>query len=114
MINNASLNDMLPQRTALTPDSELEDLVAQYISEMPSRVERLQHALAAGEWEHLKRIVHQLKGSAASYGFPAISVQAECVEQLLVQGTSGDHFREAVSELIVLCQLRQDPSDCTC
>jgi HPt (histidine-containing phosphotransfer) domain-containing protein len=92
---------------------ELEDLVDQYLSDMPARIERLNSSFANCDWEQISRNVHQLKGSAGSYGFPAISIQAERLEQLFADRTTSPEVTAALADLIALCEQAQSTRDAT-
>ena len=53
-------------------DPEMAELVELFITELPARVNALRSAWQAGQVSDVERMAHQLKGSSAGYGFPAI------------------------------------------
>jgi HPt (histidine-containing phosphotransfer) domain-containing protein len=64
-------------------DPEMADLVRQFVSELPARITALE-----GEWrerriQNVARLAHQLKGSCAGYGFPALGTAAATLEDRL-------------------------------
>lgn len=53
-------------------EDDLGDLVPLYLDERSADVERLTRASEAGAWGEVRSIGHRLKGTAVSYGFPAV------------------------------------------
>ena len=84
-------------------------IIARFVAALPTRV----HALRAELWvagsATLPRLVHQLKGAAGGYGFPAISSAAANVEQVLVANGSPDELASALDELDALCRRVREP-----
>jgi len=91
----------------LVGDPDLEELVALFVREMPDRVAALESLLADCDWDALRRSAHQLKGAAGSYGFAPISPSAAKVEDAIRQTSSEESIRQAVAELIDLCERAQ-------
>ena len=89
--------------SGLAADPDLGDIVDMFVEEMPQRVATLSEMLHAADWEGLRRIAHQLKGAAGSYGFDPISPSAGRVESVIQDGESEQRIRETVEELIDLC-----------
>lgn len=83
----------------------LERLRADYLAKFPARIEELSQALASwqeGDAEGLelvRRIAHRLRGSGASYGFPAISESAAALED----APESDVPERAAAFIEVLC-----------
>ncbi len=92
-----------PIFSPLARDADLAEIVAQYVAEMPARIERLHRLLASGEWEELRRVAHQLKGSAGSHGFGPISLRAGELETALSSGAPKAEIRAAVARLVDIC-----------
>lgn len=80
------------------------ELRSYFASRLPTRVRELAQALAplragtqdVGAWNHGRRLVHALRGTAGSYGFDAVSAAATTIESLLagpVDTTTPDHDR---------------------
>jgi HPt (histidine-containing phosphotransfer) domain-containing protein len=56
----------------------------QFAASLPAKVQEM-HALAASEsWDTLRRAAHRLRGSAATYGYPALGALAAAVEEALI------------------------------
>lgn len=70
-----------PLRSSLlAADPDMRDLVAEFVDELPARIESARQALQAADWALLKRISHQLKGAGGSYGYPEITTLAATME----------------------------------
>ncbi len=85
-------------------DPGLQDIVALFVEEMPARIETIARQLEAGQWEDLRRTIHQLKGSAGSHGFDEISPCAAAVEEAILHGAPEEQIRQQVEELLELCR----------
>ena len=87
----------------LGSDHDLEDILNQFVEEMPGRVGKLLRQLDDENWTELRRTAHQLKGAAGSYGFEPISPAASRVEHAISENESVEQIHEAVTELVDLC-----------
>jgi HPt (histidine-containing phosphotransfer) domain-containing protein len=92
-----------PLYSTLGGDPDLVEIVALFVDEMPARISAIATLLADGNWDDLRRAAHQLKGSAGSYGFPAISPLAAKVEDDVRNGQPEEAIRAAVDDLLGLC-----------
>jgi len=95
-------------RSQFGDDPEMRELVELFVSELPVRTHAISEALNGHQWEQVKRLSHQLKGSSAGYGFPTIGDAAGKVEHLLISGSLSDQqqldaLKSNVNELIGLC-----------
>jgi len=87
-------------------DPDLAELVAGFVDSLPEKVQVMQTALQAQDFEGLTRLAHQLKGAGGSYGFPSLTetaaeleaaAKAEDVEVAgLALGTLSGRCRSAV------------------
>lgn len=73
-------------RSAFVGDPEMEGIVFLFVSELPHRIESMQSALAASDWERLRTLAHQLKGAAGGYGFPQLGSAAALIDQGIREG----------------------------
>jgi signal transduction histidine kinase/DNA-binding response OmpR family regulator len=92
-----------PVVSTLNGDAELMELLAMFVAGLPERVSALERSLELGDLGGLTRQAHQLKGTAASYGFVAIAevaghLETNCKESAL------DAVRRQVSEVADLCR----------
>jgi signal transduction histidine kinase/CheY-like chemotaxis protein/HPt (histidine-containing phosphotransfer) domain-containing protein len=81
-------------------DARFQKLVDKFISTIPQKIKALEDALSGRDDEALPTLVHQLKGSAGSYGFEEISLRARrCEQALRPEGIDDEAFRQ-VKDLI--------------
>ncbi len=85
-------------------DPDLGELVELYVSEMPDRIAAMEHAFVKGDLEALGRAAHQMKGSAGSYGFDALTPYARTVEFAAKNAEPLDAIKNALDELILVCR----------
>ena len=100
-----------PIYSALGKDPDLKEIVGLFVAEMPDRISRLLDRLDAGDREEARRVVHQLRGSAGSYGFEPVSRLAARVEEAIRQSRPPEEIRRLAEELVGLCRrVRAGPS----
>ncbi len=56
------------------------DLLMDFVSCLDDRISRSQTAFASKSWVELGQIMHQLRGAAATYGFPGLAELAGSIE----------------------------------
>jgi two-component system, sensor histidine kinase len=76
--------------------------VVGFVSRLPSRVNALLNFAANQEMDELRRLVHQLKGAGAGFGFPAITEAARNAEALIKATAECRAVQAAVNELVEL------------
>lgn len=90
----------------------LQKLLAEYRAALPAKlanIERLQQAAIATEGDELaeyQRAVHQLAGSAGSYGLPEVSTAARALDRYLADVLAAETSRSAQRETELLTALR--------
>jgi HPt (histidine-containing phosphotransfer) domain-containing protein len=89
---------------ASDPDSDLLELVDQFVQEMPDRIEALESQSRNRNWEELTKLAHQLKGAAGSYGFEVITPCAQRLESAAKAAQEEDKILAALNELLDLCR----------
>ena len=92
-----------PIYSRLADDAELKRLVELFVQDMPERVSNLLARLEASDWEGVRRIAHQLKGAAGSYGFDPLTLSATRVEETVRQSRPAQEIRQSVEALVELC-----------
>ncbi len=102
MMKNSLPNDGIYSR--LCDDPDLTDILEMFVAEMPGRVDMLLRHLEEQNWESLRRVAHQLKGAAGSYGFETITPAAARVEHAIRDHEPEERIRTAVMELVDLCR----------
>jgi signal transduction histidine kinase/DNA-binding NarL/FixJ family response regulator len=81
-------------------DEDMGELVDRFVSALPDRMDSLREALGNDDLEAAARIAHQLKGTAAGYGFAPITESAARLESALHSNTD---VKECADHLIHLC-----------
>jgi HPt (histidine-containing phosphotransfer) domain-containing protein len=92
-----------PIYSPLGADPDFADLVEWYVAEMPERVVRLQSLFAAAAWDDLRRLAHQIKGAAGSYGFPQLTPLAGRLEHAIVCASPEAQIEADLAELLAIC-----------
>jgi signal transduction histidine kinase/DNA-binding response OmpR family regulator len=80
----------------------MQKAVAGFLSRLPERVSSLMALRDTGDIEELRRLVHQLKGSGAGYGFPEITQNAARAEAVIKSASDINIIKGEVDELIHL------------
>lgn len=66
----------------------VEDLLAiarsGFAGRLPAKVEEICALASRGAWQEVRVAAHKLRGSAATYGFPALSVLAAAIEDAVL------------------------------
>ena len=81
-------------------EQRFRELVKGFVAGIPKKISAIENARATGDEESLRTQVHQIKGSAGSYGFPNVSNCARRCQELLRSQTDSDAARSQVEELL--------------
>jgi len=73
-----------------------------FVSRLPAKVDALLQLRQAGDLEELRRLIHQLKGAGAGFGFPRISETAARAEAAIKAAAGVEAVCAGVEELIGL------------
>jgi HPt (histidine-containing phosphotransfer) domain-containing protein len=93
-----------PNSRDLSGDPAVAELVAFFLGELERRVPRMQKAWDQGDLEELARHAHDLRGSAASFGFPDITSCARTVEDGIAREADVSEVRERIEEMLLICR----------
>ncbi len=90
-------------------DPDMRELVELFAQEMPAKIQNFQTALEGSRMDDLRRLAHQLKGSAGGYGFGVVGDAAGRLEHRLVSAGADpaavlDQVRRDVEDLLTLCR----------
>jgi HPt (histidine-containing phosphotransfer) domain-containing protein len=83
---------------AIAQDPILSEVMDDFLVEIPEKIDLIAQMLDEGNTSEAMRFAHQLKGSAATFGFTVISARARSLEQACVAA-------QPVAELYELLQL---------
>jgi HPt (histidine-containing phosphotransfer) domain-containing protein len=88
----------------LAGDPGMAEIVETFVFGLSARAEAIERACSAQDVDSLRTLVHQLKGAAGSYGFPAITEAARTLEQATKSESSPETLRALSKALIALCR----------
>lgn len=105
---NSQSTDVHPQQieyvySELADDPDLRDLIQLFVDEMPYRAALYEELFRAGDFDELRRAIHQLKGAAGSYGFLPITEAAATLEQSIRHEAPYEQIRHQLHSLMRLC-----------
>ncbi|MEP6837732.1 MAG: ATP-binding protein [Bradyrhizobium sp.] len=66
--------------------AELEALAAEFRAGLPGQIDTVRASLDQSDWPRLKSLIHNLKGTAGSYGYPKLTEMAAAVDAELFAG----------------------------
>lgn len=90
--------------STLKDDADLKELVQQFARNLPERSSAMLRAYQAADVETLKRLAHQLSGSAGGYGFPTISEAARAVERAVGDRADEPSLQDHLNNLANICR----------
>jgi hypothetical protein len=70
-----------PEKIHVTVDASLQDLIPSYLEKRHADALKATEALAAGDYESVRRFGHNLKGTGGSYGFPVLTEFGGAIEE---------------------------------
>lgn len=83
-------------------DASFADIVLQFVNSLSERVNRMEEAIRAADFEALRVAAHQLKGSGGGYGYPVLTERAAELERKAKMKTI-DECVAALNELKQIC-----------
>lgn len=90
-------------QSTLRGDPDLEALVEMFVDEMPERIAAIQRCAEADDIEGVRRLAHQIKGSAGSHGFQPISDCAARLEDSIRDCRPELSIHQEVLSLMEMC-----------
>lgn len=84
-----------PLLSEYADQADMRELIENFVRDLPERVSRLQDAWENADASRIRVIAHQMKGSAAGYGFSPLGDAASALEAAL-EGVDRD--------LVVACR----------
>lgn len=86
--------------STMATDPDFGELVEMYVDEMPDRIGSLQEVRQASDVDGIRRLSHQIKGSAKGYGFEIISLLAAEAERVAIDGVDTEALFNKFDQLI--------------
>jgi len=99
-----SAEEAPPLVSELASEVELADIVRDFVRELVARAEAMRDAAREGDVASLKRLVHQLKGAAGSYGFAPIGDVARAIDERLAANAPLADLDHDLRRLAALCR----------
>ena len=75
-------------------------LVQRYVASFPELVERIRGLEQRGELEQVRTLVHRVRGTAATYGFPSASQAAGRCEDAIRAGEDRAEIARRIEDLL--------------
>ncbi len=92
-----------PFYSTLADDPDMAELIAMFVDELPQRVAAADELASRSDWESLRRLAHQLKGAAGSYGFPMLTDTSSALERACRIDPQEAEIRKALEDLAADC-----------
>lgn len=89
-------------RSSFAHEPEMTEVLAQYVAGLPRQARLLQTFLTEHRLLELRKVAHQIKGSAGGYGFMPVTHAADYVERMLHDHMSIEDIARGVRELLDL------------
>jgi CheY-like chemotaxis protein/HPt (histidine-containing phosphotransfer) domain-containing protein len=89
-------------RSALHDDPVVAEILAEFVGRLPERLEEMRQAVGSGQWDSLRQLAHQLKGSGGSYGYACLTDTARELEKH-ARGEDAEEAAKALETLERLC-----------
>jgi len=88
-----------PPRIRVIVDASIQDLIPGFLDKRRKDIPALAAALAAREFDTIRRLGHNLKGTGAGYGFPELSEMGAALEEA-AQAGNGQAIQVKLNELV--------------
>jgi HPt (histidine-containing phosphotransfer) domain-containing protein len=92
-----------PIRSTLIGDPDFKQILVEFVSKVPKRLESIRNAMNESDTENLCVLLHQLKGACGSYGFHELTPLASQLEAELRSGASLRSQLDALEIFIESC-----------
>jgi CheY-like chemotaxis protein len=105
--DSSLLDDVLePAPFSMRQLSGFQQIARAFERGLPQRLDSLRASIDGADWDAVRELVHMLKGSAASFGYPRVTDLAREIEQALVAGDTS-RAAELMTCLLQLDEVRQ-------
>ena len=82
------LNVIAPERESVSVDASFAPLIPKFLANRVKEISTMNAALAAQDFETVRKIAHGAKGAGGTYGFTAVTAMATAIESAAKQGMS--------------------------
>ncbi len=84
-----------PVASSISNDPDFAEILEFYLASMSEKEVRIREMVRTGDFVSLQREAHQIRGSAANYGFPQLSDLSREVEEACRRGDFASAQRQA-------------------
>ena len=98
-----------PIVSELADDSDLYIVADMFVERLCEILDKLQFAIDSDDLQSMRELLHELKGSGGSAGYPIITEQARFVESLILDDKI-EELADAIPNFINLCKRVESPS----
>ena len=81
IISKMPVQEIKPKKKS----ARMQQLIDRFVSELPERMENINHAFDSSSWDNLLVEIHKLKGLGTTMGFPEITECATDIHQKLIE-----------------------------
>ncbi len=92
-----------PIRSEFADDPDMSEIIDQFVSGLPQRINDMEDALKHNDYKTLRRCAHQTKGAGGSYGYTCLTEQAKELEQA-AKASDAEASRLQLNKLKNLCR----------
>ncbi|MGJ8680638.1 ATP-binding protein [Paraglaciecola sp.] len=92
---------------AIPVNAQFDELIENYRSSFAEKLSSIQQAVDIKDWPEISKMMHNLKGSAGSYGFQVLSDLAKLVEEKIEQNNLPEAQRYLADLQLCMAQLHQ-------
>ena len=85
-------------------DPYMKEIIGNFVVNLHKYCDDLNEAVVTSNREQLRRLGHNIAGSAGGYGFPMISEAAKVVENMIKDDSNLDDIALEVDSLVTLCR----------
>ena len=89
----------MPEKIIIKIDPDIEDLIPGYIESKHRDIGLLNDALLKNDYDTLRRIGHDLKGSGVGYGFDKITDMGRALESA-AKNSDGAEIKKIIAEFV--------------
>ncbi|HEY5602418.1 MAG TPA: ATP-binding protein [Gammaproteobacteria bacterium] len=99
------------QRPAMAPivsvlddeKGEFTDLVEKFVNKLPNQFRKIKRVFLEKDWQQLKLLLHETKGTSGNMGFPALMFCATNIESL-IEANNFTNLERAIGEMESICR----------
>lgn len=96
-------NQLTSEMQALSQDEEFQELIVMFLDDVREQAAQIKAAYEAEDFERVRKVSHQIKGSAGGYGFQDLSEFAKTAEHACREQLPNGERSTAIEQLLEAC-----------